>query len=69
MSIQIGGINLADAIVNSEFRIAVLERIVDRLLKVSPPGTLTPEAMEVIQSETIQMLQKKYPQAGLQKKV
>ena len=36
MGIEIGGIDLAESALNTEFRVAVLERIIDKLVSVSP---------------------------------
>lgn len=67
MSISIGGINLADSVINAEFRLAVLERVVDRLLAAAPPGTLNESQMRAIREEVFDVLKKKYPEAGLKK--
>jgi hypothetical protein len=68
MSIKIGDVDLFDTAINTEFRIAVLERVVDRLLKTAPPGTLSTPDMESIREEVLQLMQKKYPSAGLTQK-
>lgn len=65
MGIFIGGIDLADSVINAEFRIGVLERIVDRLIRAAPPGTLAQADMENIRKEVMQQLQGKYPDAGI----
>lgn len=65
MGVSIAGIDLADSAINAEFRITVLERIVDRLLANAPPGTLTPLDMTTIRRESLSALQRKYPQAGI----
>jgi hypothetical protein len=63
--INIGGVNLFDTAINTEFRIAVLERVVDRLLRTAAPGTLLPADMERFREEVLKEMQKKYPNAGL----
>ena len=63
MSISVGGINIIDSIINSEYRITILEMIVDRLLQKVPAGTLTNQDIEKIRNDTIELLQKKYPTA------
>lgn len=68
MGISIGGIDLADSVINAEFRIGVLERIVDRLLRVAPAGTLTEQDMKQIREAVISDLQKRYPDAGIKPK-
>lgn len=65
MSLSIGGIDLTDSIINTEFRLGVLERVVDRLLRVAPLGTVTDADMKKIRDEVLQALQKKYPEAGI----
>lgn len=68
MSISVGGINLADSVLNLEFRLGVLERVMDRVAAHIPPGSITPAILESIRSEVIRDLQKKYPEAGIIKK-
>jgi len=68
MSISIAGIDLADAAINAEFRITVLERIIDRLLRVAPPGTLTETDMKAIRDQALRDLRQKYPSAGIASK-
>ena len=65
MSIKIGDVDLFDSAVNTEFRVAILERVIDRLLRAAPPGTLSPQDMEKIRAEVLAEMQKKYPSAGL----
>jgi hypothetical protein len=65
MSIHIGGINLADSVINTEFRLSVLERVVDKLLLTAHSGTLTVQDMEKIRKEVLESMQKKYPEAGI----
>jgi len=69
MSISVGGINIIDSIINSEYRITILEMIVDRLLQKVPAGTLTNQDIEKIRNDTIELLQKKYPTAGITKQI
>jgi hypothetical protein len=65
MAINIGGIDIADALINAELRLGVLERIVERLAQVAPPGSLSGLDIERFRKEAFLDLQKKYPQAGL----
>ena len=65
MGINIGGIDIADSLINTEFRVTVLEKIVDRLLQKAPPGTLTIQDIENLRNEAIKIMQKKYPEAGI----
>jgi len=68
MGIQVGGIDIANSVIDVEFRINVLEKVIDRLLSVAPPGTLTDNDIQKFRDESIAMLQNKYPSAGITKK-
>lgn len=67
MGIQVGGIDIANAIIDAEFRINVLEKVIDKLLKVTPSGTLTDKDIQKFRDESIASLQQKYPSAGITK--
>ena len=56
MSLSIAGINLADSAINAEYRISVLERVIDRLLRTAPPGTLNDAEMATIRAEVMAAL-------------
>jgi len=58
-------IDFADSMINSEFRIGVLERIIDHIIQRSPPGLITANDLEVIRKTALSDLQRKYPDAGL----
>jgi hypothetical protein len=69
MSIKIGGIDVAQSALDSEFRIIVLERILEAVLnKIGGTSVLTTQDIDKIRDEAFQQLQKKYPLAGLQRK-
>lgn len=69
MSIKIGGIDLAQSALDSEYRILVLERVLEVVLKkIGGADVLTSQDLEKIRDEAYQQLQKKYPYAGLQRK-
>ena len=68
MGISIGGIDISDALINAEYRIGILERIIEKLLRVAPSGTLTDADMEVIRKDVVRTLQQKYPNAGISEK-
>ena len=68
MGISIAGIDLTDSVINAEYRIGVLERIIDRLLRVAPTGTMNDADMRAIRAEVLAALQKKYPDAGISTK-
>lgn len=68
MSIKIGGIDVAQSALDSEFRIIVLERILEVVLsKIGGTSVLTPQDIDKIRDEAFGQLQKKYPEAGLQR--
>jgi len=68
MSIEVGGINLADAIVTAEYKIGVLERLVFKLAHEAPKGVITNAIIEEFRQETLEALKKKYPNAGISTK-
>jgi|LakMenEpi03Aug12_release.lakeMendotaPanAssembly.Ray.scaffolds.fasta_scaffold5542907_1 hypothetical protein len=68
MSIKIGDVDLVDSAINTEFRISVLEKVVDRLLRAAPYGSISPQDIERMRDDALSELQKKYPNAGLTKK-
>ena len=59
------GINIPEAVINTEWRVIVLEHLVDRIISAIPPGTVTPKDMERWRGEALDELKKKYPAAGL----
>ena len=63
--INYGGINLTDSIINSEFRIGVLEKIVDDLIKTNYASDFSQQSIEDAKEKTLSEMQKKYPDAGL----
>ncbi len=68
MSISVGGINIPESLIMCEWRLGVVERILDRTLQMLPPGSITPQMVEQIRSEVFEELKKKYPDAGLSRK-
>jgi hypothetical protein len=68
MSISVGGINLPEGIIDAQYRIAVLEKIVEHLINRIAPGTLTAVDLERFQREALADMQRKYPEAGIVKK-
>ena len=69
MSISVGGINLAESVLNLEYELnrtqQILEWIVVNNQHVSGPP---PEVMKKIDDSATSELIKKYPQAGIQKR-
>jgi hypothetical protein len=68
MSISVGGINLVESTLDAEYRLSVLEQIVEHLINRAVPGTLTPADLSRFQDQALKNLQTKYPQAGIQRK-
>jgi len=68
MSISIGGINLAESIVNIEYELGRTQRILEWIIqhnKIQPPDAVE---MKRIEDEALSALIKKYPQAGISAK-
>jgi len=63
LGIKFGEID-ASQILDNEFRILVLEKIVDRLLAASP-ASATGLNVNAIRAEVIEFLKKKYPNSGI----
>lgn len=66
MSISVGGINLAEAALDAQYRIAVLEKIVEHLMRAA--GSITPTDLKRYQDQALNDLQRKYPDAGIKRK-
>ena len=64
MGIKFGEID-ASQILENEFRINVLERIIDVLIQRNPANMMTPADLDRIRSEVVTLLQKKYPHSGI----
>ncbi len=67
MSIKIGGIDLSESVINSEYRISVLEKVVDLLIQRTNAG-ISQQEIEQIREQSIKELNDKYPNAGIHKK-
>ena len=65
MGVLLAGIDVAKVSVENEFRIAVLERLVE-LLARRGGMTISEDELRVIHRETLLKLQEKYPSLGLQ---
>ncbi len=64
MGIKFGEID-ATQILDNEFKIMVLERIVDKLLLATPGVAIS---IESIRKEVVAQIQKKYPNSGIEYK-
>jgi hypothetical protein len=63
LGIKFGEID-ASQILDNEFRILVLERVVDRLLAVNPASASGLD-INAIRAEVVEILKKKYPNSGI----
>jgi len=64
MGIKFGEID-ASQILENEFRIMVLEGIIERLLAAAPPGSIGQEDIEQIRTLAVKRLKEKYPKSGI----
>jgi hypothetical protein len=67
MPTPIGGIGIQDILINCEWRIGVLERIVERLSQFAPPDALSQADIERLREEVFVQLYAQYPNAELAK--
>jgi hypothetical protein len=68
MGIKIGDVDVASQIMESEYRIGVLERVIDLLLTRFPSvggPPVTAQEMDRIRQSVVEQLQKKYPSSGI----
>ena len=66
MGVKIGGIDVFRQSLESEYRITVLEMIMEEILK-KDPSLISQKEIEGMQQKAIKLLQTKYPSAGIQK--
>lgn len=66
MGVKFGEID-AGQILDNEFRIMVLERVLDVLLAANPAAVASLN-MDVIRQDVVNELQKKYPNSGISSK-
>ena len=67
MGVKFGEID-ASQILENEFRINILERILDLMIQRNPGLRISERDLEQIRRNTITMLQQKYPNSGIQLK-
>lgn len=67
MGIKFGEID-ANQILENEFRIGVLEHILDKVLSENSSVQLSEEDIEEIRSKVAKQLSKKYPSSGIEYK-
>jgi hypothetical protein len=67
MSIKIGNVDILNQTLDNEFKIRVLEIIVDNIL-LKNPNILSKGQLKEIRLNVLKSLQKKYPEAGIELK-
>ena len=65
MSIKIAGVDLFNQGLDNEFRISVLEKIVETILSKNP-NNLSNKQLKEIRLNVVKSLQTKYPEAGIE---
>ena len=65
MSIRIAGVDLFSQGLENEYRISVLEKVLDKIITNNPSIKISEKEIEKIRKEVIFLLQKKYPEAGI----
>lgn len=65
MSIRIAGVDLFSQGLENEYRISVLEKVLDKIITNNPSVKISEKEIEEIRKEVIFLLQKKYPEAGI----
>ncbi|WP_043766593.1 hypothetical protein [Algiphilus aromaticivorans] len=66
MGVKFGEID-SSQILDNEFRILVLERVVDHLLTSNPTGALGLD-IQNIRKDVLEVMKKKYPNSGIELK-
>ena len=69
MGIKIGDVDVAQQTLDNEFRVGVLERLLERILN-NNPSIQKPSQSELneIRKQVVKDLQKKYPNSGIELK-
>lgn len=65
MSIKIAGVDLFNQGLDNEFRISVLEKIIETILSKNP-NILSNKQLKEIRLNVVKSLQTKYPEAGIE---
>lgn len=65
MSIKIAGVDLFNQGLDNEFRISVLEKIIETILSKNP-NILSNKQLKEIKINVVKSLQTKYPEAGIE---
>lgn len=64
--LNIAGVDLFNQTLNNEYRITILEKVIERMTKKNP-NLLEQKDVEEIREEALVELQGKYPEAGIKK--
>ena len=69
MGIKIGDIDIAQQTLDNEFRLGVLERLLEQVVN-NNPNLIKPnqEQLNQIRRDVVQQLQQKYPNSGIELK-
>jgi len=69
MSISVGGIDLTNAIINVEYELNRTQRLLEWIIRNNPNLQAPPQhVISQIDQEAFAALQKKFPEAGIQRK-
>lgn len=67
MGIKIGDIDIAQQTLDNEFRLGVLERLMEHVVNNNPTLVRpSQEQLNQIRKDVVQQLQKKYPNSGIE---
>jgi hypothetical protein len=65
MSVKIAGIDLFSQGLDNEYRITILEMILNKIVDNNPNIKITKDEIKTIKKSALTSLQKKYPEAGI----
>jgi hypothetical protein len=67
MGIKIGDIDIAQQGLETEFRLSVLEHIIEQIINSNPTlNKPTQEELSDIRKKVVELLKKKYPNSGIE---
>ena len=67
MGIKIGGIDIAQQGIETEFRLSVLEHLLEQIINRNPTlNKPTQEELNSIRARVVEILKKKYPNSGIE---
>lgn len=68
MSINVGGINLVEAIINIDYELNRTQRILDWVINNNQLRFPDADAIKLIEAQALETLKTKYPEAGIKAK-